>query len=268
MNGRKPAQITLAALVALALPGIAACEQGTPVAQKTKAPVASTKAATAVSFERETKTLAFTYEYPAQAAALPRLAAMLDAERAKALGELEAQTAEAQKEAADNDYPFNPHMLGVGWKVTGESPEMLAMVAEISSYSGGAHGNTGYEALIWDKAADKRIQLAALFTDMAMALEPLREGYCTALNVERREKRGEQIGEPDDMFNTCPPFAELVLVPYASSDSGFDRMMFIAAPYVAGPYVEGVYEISLPLSGAVLERIKPAYRAAFAAPAE
>ncbi|MFN3475069.1 MAG: DUF4163 domain-containing protein [Blastomonas sp.] len=267
MAVRRPAHLILAALAALALPAMAACENSAPDAAESDAPAAGSAAAQPVDFERETDAFALSYIYPAPAAALPKLAAMLDAERARALTEIETQTAEARKDAAANAYPFNPHMLGVKWKVTGETDQILAMVAEISSYSGGAHGNTGYEALLWDKLADKRVQLAALFDNAEAALKPMRERYCAALTNERRQKRGADMGEPDDMFNTCPPFSELVLVPYASDETGFDRMMFIAAPYVAGPYAEGVYEISLPLPGATLDQVRPAYRAAFATPA-
>lgn len=254
----------LVALAALTLPAMAACQQSAPVAGKRTAPAEQPQTTAPVSFERETETFAFTYEYPAQAAALPRLATMLDAERDKALADLQKQAAEAQKDAADNDYPFNPHMLGVNWKVTGESPEMLAMVGEISSFSGGAHGNTGFEALIWDKAANRRIALDAVFTDPVAALDPIRQPYCDALNADRRERRGEDMSDdPTDMFNTCPPFSELVLVPYAGGDDGFDRFMIIAGPYVAGPYAEGAYEISVALPTASLDRIKPEYRKAF-----
>lgn len=266
MTVRRPAHLILAALAGLALPAMAACEQGTPVAPQADAPAASSPQAAPVEFERENEAFAFSYIYPAPAAALPKLAAMLDAERNKALAEIETQTAEARKDAADNAYPFNPHMLGVTWTVTGATEEVLAMVAEISSYTGGAHGNTGYEPLIWDKTANTRVELGALFSSLESALEPMRERYCATLATERRQKRGGQIGEPDDMFNTCPPFSELVLVPYASDETGFDRMMFIAAPYVAGPYAEGAYEISLPLTGATLDQVKAGYRTAFATP--
>lgn len=264
---RNPVRALSLALALLALPGMAACQQATDVAEKAQSPATGTDKAVPVAFERETESFAFSYDYPAEAAALSGLARVLEADREKALAELQTQSAEAKKDAAENDYPFNPHMLGISWKVTGESAELLAMVGEISSFSGGAHGNTGYEALIWDKAANRRIALDAVFTDMASALEPIRQPYCDALNADRRERRGEYAGEPDDMFNTCPPFSELVLVPYAGGDGGFNRMMIIAAPYVAGPYAEGAYDISVALPGPLLERIKPEYRKAFVATA-
>ena len=36
-------------------------------------------------------------------------------------------------------------------------------------------------------------------------------------------------------------------------------------PYVAGPYVEGHYELDFPMTPAMLEAVKPAYRSAFSA---
>ena len=36
-------------------------------------------------------------------------------------------------------------------------------------------------------------------------------------------------------------------------------------PYVAGPWVEGHYELDFPMTEAMLEAVKPAYRAAFSA---
>lgn len=259
----KPAHLALAALLTLALPPMAACGTQTPQTKTAEPRTAAKTAAKPVSFERETATFTFSHAYPAEAAALPKLAALLDAERAQSLAELETQAAEAKKDAAANDYPFNPHMMGVNWTATGNTEPLLALQGEISTFSGGAHGNTGYEALLWDKAASRRVPIEGIFTDMKAALEPLRERYCSALNAERTQRRGEYASEADDMFNACPPYDELVILPSAVGNDGFDRIMFLAAPYVAGPYVEGVYEISLPISAAVLTHIKPEYRAAF-----
>lgn len=268
MAVRKPAQLALTALLALALPTMAACGEQEPQAKGTIAAKPAKAIAKPVSFERETKTFSFSFDYPAEAAALPGLAAMLDEDRTKSLAELATQATEAQKDAKANGYPYNAHMMGVKWTTTGSTEPLLAMLAEISTFSGGAHGNTGYAALLWDKAASRRVPIEALFTDMKAALAPMRDRYCDALNSERLERRGDYAGQADDMFNACPPFEELVIVPSAVSNDGFDRLMFVAAPYVAGPYVEGVYEISVPITQAALAGIKPEYRAAFSPSAE
>jgi len=246
-----------------AMPAIGACDQ--PDAPATR-PVTSRNepiAAAPVSFERETKAFTFTYDYPAQAAAIPALTATLATERAKALAELEASSSQALAQSQGSDYQFNAHLAGISWKVTGDTSALLAMVAEISSFAGGAHGNTGYDAMIWDKAAARRVALDALFVDPAAAMDALRQPYCDALDADRAARRAEYEVTGDDMFSACPPFSELVIVPFAGSDGGFDRMMLLAAPYVAGPYVEGAYEISLPLTDATLDQLKPRYRKAF-----
>lgn len=263
---RKPGSLALAALASLMLPAVAACGQSAPETGKEKSVKAEPKAAKPVSFERETDKFSFSYAYPAEAAAIAELAKLLDDERVQGLAELESMAAEAEKDAKANDYPYNPHMMGVSWTVTGNTGPVLAMLGEISSYSGGAHGNTGYEALLWDKNAAKRVKIEDMFSDMAGALEPLRQRYCDALNVERRERRGEDMSDdPEDMFNICPPFSDLVIIPSAVGNDGFDRIMFVAAPYVAGPYAEGVYEISVPVTRQTLASIKPDYQPAFSA---
>lgn len=98
-------------------------------------------------------------------------------------------------------------------------------------------------------------------------MELVRQPYCDALNAERVEKRGEYEATGDDMFEACPPFEELAIVPHANRDGRFDRLTLIAAPYVAGPYAEGVYEVTLPIPAAMRELVKPQYRNAFSAAA-
>ncbi len=44
-----------------------------------------------------------------------------------------------------------------------------------------------------------------------------------------------------------------------------DEITFHADPYVAGPYAEGDYDIALPVTQAVIEALKPAYRSSFEA---
>ena len=45
----------------------------------------------------------------------------------------------------------------------------------------------------------------------------------------------------------------------------FDRIGFLIGPYAAGPYAEGSYDVTLPVTPAVIAAVKPEFRAAFAA---
>jgi hypothetical protein len=66
------------------------------------------------------------------------------------------------------------------------------------------------------------------------------------------------------MFSECPPLDELVILLGSSDRQAINRIGLIAPPYVAGPYAEGSYEVTLPVTRAVLQAVKPRYRDAFA----
>jgi hypothetical protein len=68
----------------------------------------------------------------------------------------------------------------------------------------------------------------------------------------------------DDGFFPCPPITDLTVLLGSSNKQTFNRIGLIAAPYVAGSYAEGPYEVTLPVTPAVLAAVKPEYKAAFA----
>ena len=86
--------------------------------------------------------------------------------------------------------------------------------------------------------------------------------FCKALNKERAARReGEQM----ELFEDCIDPTEAVIILGSSNRRVFDRIGFLIAPYLAGPYVEGDYEVTLPVTPAVLAKVKPQYRSSFAA---
>ena len=89
-----------------------------------------------------------------------------------------------------------------------------------------------------------------------------RASYCKRLDAERAKRRqGEKLGGE---FDQCPKYSELSVYPADKNRNGrFDRITFVASPYVAGPYVEGEYEISLPVSSALIAAMNPEYRSSF-----
>ena len=49
----------------------------------------------------------------------------------------------------------------------------------------------------------------------------------------------------------------------SSDRKRFNRIGLLVGPYAAGPYAEGSYDITLPVTPAVLKAVKPEFRAAF-----
>lgn len=207
--------------------------------------------------------LAFSYGWPAEADALPRLKARFEEEMAKDRADALRLAEADRKERQDSDIPFNPYDLSKTWSVAGETPLLLALSAETYSFTGGAHGNTGYETLVWAKREDVAVDRAVLFP--LHILTQLTPPYCDALDRAREEKRGEPV--PKDrkgMFNECPELGKQALTPVDGDDDGrFDAVGVLIGPYEAGPYVEGTYELELPIDAAILAAIPDAYRDQF-----
>jgi hypothetical protein len=206
----------------------------------------------------------FEYSYPAAAGGIPALRAMFDAELAKQKAELIANAQKQRVEAKQNDYPYNALGDWVDWKVVTDLPAWLSLSADVSSYEGGAHPNHGFDALLWDRQANQRRNPIDLFSAKAAFSRAIRKDFCAALNKQRAEKRGEQIDlKSKDEFDQCIDPAESTVILGSSNHQTFDRIGVLVAPYEAGPYVEGDYEVTLPVTDAVLAAVKPEYRSSF-----
>jgi hypothetical protein len=226
---------------------------------------ASARSAEAVKVREETKLFLYEYAYPAQAAAIPALAAVLDARGAKArdemIGEVEALAAEED----DPEFPVPQHMFEEDWQVVADLPGWLSLSGFFSTYTGGAHGMYGMEGYVWDKQRGRGMASEELFHSPDYLGSTMGNRVCEALNKEREERRGEPVGESDDLFNGCPDLSESTILVGSSNGKTFDRITVWFGPYVAGPWVEGAYELDFPMTREMLEAVKPAYRAAFSA---
>ena len=260
--------------LALSLLALAACQQAAPpatapstTASAAPAPPSAAPAPTARKVSEEYDLYDFAYSYPAQAAAIPPLRDWLEADLTKTRTDLIASAEEARAQAKGSDFPYHAYMASSDWQVVTDLPGWLSISALVGGYSGGAHGNYGFEALLWDKAANTRRAATDLFISKAALKAAVLEPFCTALTRERARKRGaEGINDPSDMFNQCiDPLGQTIILG-SKGGKGFDRIGFLIGPYEAGPYAEGRYEVTLPVTPAVLAAVKPEYRAAFVAP--
>ena len=205
----------------------------------------------------------FAYGWPAAVSAIPALAARLKEERDSALAEQKAEWAEALREFAGEEcVSCTSRGYSKEWQVVADLPRYLSLSADMYLYSGGAHGNSAFEALVWDREVGAALDPKAMFRSEAAMQDALGAGWCAALTAERI-KRLEGDYSEDSIF-PCPPIADLTLLPGSSNKQGFNRIGLIAAPYVAGSYAEGPYEVTLPVTPAVLAAVRPEYKAGFA----
>lgn len=208
----------------------------------------------------------FDYAYPAPAAVIPGLKAFLEADLRKQRERVRRESAEGQAEAKKNGYPFNPYLFSQAWSVVAQPPGWLSLSAALSDYSGGAHGMHWFATLLWDKRANRRRMPLDLFQSPAALAKAIRAPFCDALDRERERRREAKVNRASgDMFDECIDPTEQTLILGSRSRLAFDRIGVLVAPYAAGPYVEGDYEVTVPVTAAVIAAVKPEFRSSFAA---
>lgn len=217
----------------------------------------------AFALDEKNDLIEFHFGWSAEAAAVPQLVAQFQKEMEKSKADLIAGAEEDKKFRQKEGLDFNGFMSSTDYKTMGQSTQLLSLEVDAGSYTGGAHGNYGVGALLWDRAAAKEIKPAELFIAKANLDRLLTQRWCDALNKAREDKRGEPVGE-GGLFDDCPPLDEIAIMPADSNGNGrFEKMKLVASPYVAGPWVEGAYEIELTVTPDLLAALKDIYRPGF-----
>lgn len=225
----------------------------------------TTAGGSASNIKEENDDYSFVYSWPAPAGGIADLQRWLEADRANAKAELVKGVKEARADAKANNYPFNAHYSSTEWQVVADLPGWLSLTAMQGTYSGGAHGMNWTEGLLWDKAANRKREVADLFTSPEALGKAIRGVYCDKLDTERSKRRELKVDRRSgDEFDACIDPLKQTLILGSSDKAHFDRIGIIAAPYEAGPYAEGQYDITVPVTAQVLALVKPEYKTAFA----
>lgn len=207
----------------------------------------------------------YAYSWPVEVSREPGLVKLFKANIAQDLAEQKLQWKEAMADCPAEYNSCRSNTLTVEWKVVANLPRFLSLSSDVATYTGGAHGNYGRSALVWDRNKGKSFDPKEMF-DLAALERATAATRCRLLNAERGNRRGEPVPAsssewPDD----CPDMESVTLFAGSSDGNTFDRLGFYYGPYVAGPYAEGEYEVDLPVTGGILDAVKPQYRAVFTA---
>ena len=207
----------------------------------------------------------FSYSWPAQVEAIPALRAHLAADQAERKRTLAGEAAEARRaSAADPDLRFVPYTLEVEWQVVTDLPGWLSLSQRNSHFEGGAHPNSGFDSRVWDRKAGRSLAPRDLFVSAKALDAAIRGPFCDALDRERAVRRGEPVNRASgDDFDACIAPSEQTLILGSTDRKHFNRIGILVSPYAAGPYAEGSYDITVPVTPAVLQAVKPEFRAAF-----
>lgn len=209
--------------------------------------------------------------FPKSAARYPGLAADIrayaEAARAELVKAAQGRGSEASvAEMYDLSLTFTDVM---------ETPDVVAVAADGSSYTGGAHAAPLLERFVWLPRHNHRLTAERLVSDAAN-WKPLsalvREQLHTALaqrlaaDALSPEDRAQVVRSAGRMIDegTAPVAASFAqFEPVAGPGGKLAGLRFVFAPYQVGPYADGVQSVQLPAS-ALLPLIDPRYHDLFA----
>ncbi|WP_324741979.1 DUF3298 and DUF4163 domain-containing protein [Tsuneonella sp. CC-YZS046] len=225
---------------------------------------ASAGAGGARKVDEENELFSFVYSYPAAAGDIPRLKASLDARLEEERGKLDKDARQFKQEAAADGFPYRAYANQTDWAVVADLPGWLSLSAEKYSYTGGAHGMTVFDSLLWDRQAQVERAPLSLFLSRDALEAAIKPAFCEELDRQRVKKRGVEFDRANPgMFDECIGLASTTVLLGSANRKTFDRVGFLIPPYEAGPYAEGAYEVILPVSEAILRAVKPEFRGSF-----
>ncbi len=208
--------------------------------------------------------------YPQAAARYPGLAqALVDyAEGARA--ELLKAVA-----ALGNDKPTAPYELSLAFDMLVDGPRVVAVAADGSSYTGGAHGQPLVARFVWLPESQKLLHAQDLITTEQgwKAISDYAEDKLLEQATQRAqgedmspEELQAQVRNMSKMIDegTAPdPSNFAQFQPVLDSTGHISALRFVFAPYQVGPYSDGTQSVEIPTS-ALLPYVAADYRALFA----
>ncbi|CAN4279534.1 DUF3298 and DUF4163 domain-containing protein [Pseudoxanthomonas sp. LjRoot125] len=257
---------------------LAACKRESPSGAPTDAP--ATPAASAPDVATAPVALKDVIEttdhyvvgisYPASVNRYPGLA--------KALADYSAtERAELMEavEAFGNDKPSAPYELSLAFEQVVDTPQIVAVAADGSRYTGGAHGQPLIARFVWLPQQDQRLTSAALVTGAKgwqAISDYVREHLHTAVVTRADEDelaavdRAALIKSTSRMIDegTEPEpgnFSEFV--PVLDAAGRITALRFVFPPYQVGPYADGTQTVDVP-AAVLLPHVAPEYAGLFA----
>ncbi len=207
--------------------------------------------------------------YPKEAAPYPGLVSALMAYAANSRKDLLGAV-----DALGNDTPTAPYELSLSYTTLVDSPDLVAIAADGSLYTGGAHGSPLIARFVWLPKRNTMLRADTLVPDAKgwQAISDfVREQLHTALS-QRIDADAVPAEERADMLKNAGEMIDDGTQPKADAFSEFEPRMgadgriaalrFVFAPYQVGPYADGTQTVDVPAE-VLLPHVAPAYRALF-----
>lgn len=209
--------------------------------------------------EQKDEALDFAFGYPAEAAAIPQLATLLNKERDELRAATTAEANQAMADAKTSNFPVRQYVLKQIWQKVAETPRFLSLSTEVESYTGGAHGMVSFAAKLWDRQKNVAVQPMDIFTSASAFDAAVKTPFCDGIIAAKKQKGIEIDTNPDSPFDLCPRASAQTVWLGSSDGQTLNRMTVAIGPYEVGPYAEGSYHIDIPITLAIARVVKPEY---------
>lgn len=207
--------------------------------------------------------------YPSVANRYPGLAAELKRYADAARAELMQAVAGLGEEK-----PPAPYDLSLAFSEIAVTPQLVAVAADGSSYTGGAHGNPLIARFVWLVQQDKRLTAAELVPQAEgwrkisdYVREQLHAALSTRIDADEMSPadRAELVrtaGRMIDEGTTPDPANFDQFEPLLTADGKLIGLRFVFPPYQVGPYADGRQTVEVPAS-VLRPEVAPEYRGLF-----
>lgn len=210
--------------------------------------------------------------YPPAANAHPGLA--------RALSDYAGQARSELLKAADelgNDTPTAPYELSLAFDMAVDTPKVVAVSAEGSSYTGGAHGQPLVARFVWLPERQELLTAQALvdspkgwqavsdYTRDKLLEQAMLRAQGEDLTPEEQQAQVRNLSKMIDQ-GTTPDAANFAqFEPVMDAGGRIAALRFVFPPYQVGPYSDGTQTVDVPAS-VLLPHVAAGYRELFAHP--
>lgn len=207
--------------------------------------------------------------YPPIANRYPGLAAELRRYADEARGELMQAVAGLGQEK-----PRVPYDLTLSFDAVVATPQLVAIDADGSTYTGGAHGNPLVACFVWLPPRNELLTARKLVPDPGAwrtladyVRRQLHEALSARVDADHLDgvQRADVLKNGGRMIDegTDPdPQNFSQFEPVLAADGRIAAIRFVFPPYQVGPYADGRQTVDVP-ADVVLPHVAPAYRALF-----
>ena len=176
-----------------------------------------------------------------------------------------------------NDKPSAPYELSLSFEQVVETPELVAIAADGSRYTGGAHGEPLVARFVWLPVQNKLLtarDLVPRVEGWVAIATYIREQLHTSVSVRADademppEERLEFVRTADKMIDegTEPDVDNFAAFqPIVDAQGRITALRFVFAPYQVGPYADGTQTVDVPVA-LLLPHLAPEYSGLFAKP--